>query len=170
MMVRSEPEATGVNGPLLLAAMATVGAMLSLGLPFATEYDDIPSRSDSRGWGFTWAGWGLSEPSSIDGYHPTSGPMATLLVVLTAVMVVLACVALSLGTTGAMAWMIGLGFLLLLSTRDLAEVLTASPHGHQVVAGSGYGVWSVAMLIATLGAFVAAITNAHRPSGPSIPW
>jgi hypothetical protein len=166
----SEP--TGVSGPLLLSAMATVGALLSLGLPFATEYDDDPSGSSYRGRGFTWAGWGLSALSNIDGYHPTFRPVATLLVVLTAVMVALACAALSVGTTGVRAWMTGSGFVLLASTRDLAGALSTSSHDHQVVAGPGYGVWSLAVLVATLGAFVATITNdpGPGPSRPTVPW
>jgi hypothetical protein len=114
--------------------MAAVGAMLSLGLPFATQYPDAPLgfpsgviEGDPAGRGYVWTGWGLARVSLIDGHRPLSGALVALLVLTTATLVVLAGAALTHRTTQRIVPLTVMGAVLLVASVPLTRRSARTP-------------------------------------------
>jgi hypothetical protein len=151
----------------VIMAISSVLALFALGLPFALESGSTSRFLGERVFGGTetWPGWSLARKSHIDGHLPIPLAAATILVVATACLVVLAWLALERPTTWMLAASALIGVALLIGSVVIGnEVQGNFGDGHQGATGSGLGVFRVALLLVVVAAMRAAVQS-ERDTG-----
>jgi hypothetical protein len=148
------PDSTATASRTMMA-IGSVQALLCLGLPFALEAGSSPTANIEKLFGGTevWSGWSLARASRIDGHVPIPAAWATVLVVATVGLVVLAWLALERPWTWLSAAVCAVGSGLLVSSILIGNAVRGSfGDGHEGTSGWGLAVWRAALLLVVVAA------------------